>query len=412
MKRLVILACSAILLLPIHRIKAQCTASTLVFASPALFSGTARAVGSVYKYTGVITGVDAYVRIVSVNNASVSNFDNEATGTGYVNSFQPLVVSRSTNTNPGWVKFKIDFISSSTGLPYSFGCMAMAVVDNDGNNTSYTERIATNNYSFYKTAMITGVSFTTDSFLNVIGTLTDYTGVDTINVQALAQVNYQNQSSITLKVGTYLSTGGVNVSRQHSMWFRNFASMSLVSLPIELLKFDAKTEDSRVKLNWSTASENDNAFFEVQHSRNGLDYTTIGRLPGAGNSNVTLHYNFTHAYAPKGINFYRLKQIDNYGQFQYSENVVAALYDNNIDRLSVDPNPATDALHLRLPEHNGLEYDLQILTHTGQAVYSAKVFRDEYTLEETVHLPAIKPGVYFVLLSNAMYRETEKLIIQ
>lgn len=347
-----------------------------------------------------------------MNNATVSNFDNESVGTGYVNAFQPLILSRSSEGNSGWAKFKFDFISSATGNPYPIECLAMAVVDNDGNNSTYTERITTTNYSFYKTGVITGVSLSTDSFLHLTGTLTDYPGVDTIYAQALAQVNYQNKSSITVQVGTYLSTGGAFVSRQHSLYFKNFSSMSLVSLPLELLKFEAKTDDSRIKLQWSTASEKDNAFFEVQHSRNGHDFTPIGTLPGADNSNVTQYYNFVHAYAPKGINFYRLKQIDKYGQFQYSVNVVAALYDENVDRLSVDPNPATDRLHLRLPEHNGLDYNLQILSHTGQIVYTAKVFRDEHTLEETVHLPSINPGVYFILLSNAMYRETEKLVVQ
>jgi hypothetical protein len=78
----------------------------------------------------------------------------------------------------------------------------------------------------------------------------------------------------------------------------------------------------------------------------------------------------------------------------------------------MDPNPATNYVKLRLPEHNGLDYDLKIFTHSGQAVYSAKVFRDDATLEETVQLPALKPGMYFVLLSNVLYSETEKLLIQ
>lgn len=82
------------------------------------------------------------------------------------------------------------------------------------------------------------------------------------------------------------------------------------TLPVELLGFGARTSGGDALLEWATASEQDNAWFLVEHGLNGADFNELGRVPGAGNSQQVLHYSYVHEQPAPGLNYYRLRQVD------------------------------------------------------------------------------------------------------
>ena len=87
-------------------------------------------------------------------------------------------------------------------------------------------------------------------------------------------------------------------------------------LPVELNSFTAISENENVILNWTTATEKENAGFEIERRSDGL-WTKIGYVPGKGNSEVTVDYTFTDRKLNSGSYNYRLKQVDYNGNFEY-----------------------------------------------------------------------------------------------
>lgn len=89
--------------------------------------------------------------------------------------------------------------------------------------------------------------------------------------------------------------------------------------PVSLSSFAAKAEGKNAELSWTTAQEKNNAFFEVQHSTNGRNFETVGQVEGKGTTSQKQTYGFTHfGLNASVIHYYRLRQVDFDGKFDYS----------------------------------------------------------------------------------------------
>lgn len=121
-----------------------------------------------------------------------------------------------------------------------------------------------------------------------------------------------------------------------------------VDLPIELLYFKGMKDNLSNKLFWSTASENNNDFFTIEKSINGIDWEIIDRQSGAGNSSIQLNYYSLDQSVESLINYYKLKQTDYDGKFKYSDIISI---DNRMNSKSKEIDKITNIL--------GQEIDLQ-----------------------------------------------------
>lgn len=104
-------------------------------------------------------------------------------------------------------------------------------------------------------------------------------------------------------------------------------STLLTPLPVELTKFTVQKDKNGGLLNWTTNSEINNSHFEIEFSYDGVNWSTIGIVQGAGNSFEINTYQFTHNEIGSGVHYYRLKQIDFDGTKSYS-NVKHLSFDN------------------------------------------------------------------------------------
>lgn len=89
-------------------------------------------------------------------------------------------------------------------------------------------------------------------------------------------------------------------------------------LPVEMSDLVANCGDDEILLEWFTASELDNDFFEVHFSTDGFNFENIGSIPGAGDSQDTINYSYTISQREYFNGYYRLKQVDYNGDFEYS----------------------------------------------------------------------------------------------
>ncbi|NUO03167.1 MAG: T9SS type A sorting domain-containing protein [Saprospiraceae bacterium] len=175
------------------------------------------------------------------------------------------------------------------------------------------------------------------------------------------------------------------------------SSIAVNALPIELLAFTATLNGTAVELKWSTASELDNAFFDIERSANGRDFARIGKVAGAGTSQVQLNYAFTDERPLTGQSYYRLRQEDTNGDFSYSPVRVVQINKSSAD-LRVFPNPVSNELNLianRLIEPGDR---FEIVDYTGRRVMHLSAAE---AANAPVNLSALPAGTYVARLHTA-----------
>ena len=100
----------------------------------------------------------------------------------------------------------------------------------------------------------------------------------------------------------------------------NYVTMTIVTtLPIELLYFKGESSERYNHLTWSTASEHNNNYFEIEKTKDGVVFNKIIKIDGSGNSQTKIDYKFDDYNIDNNINYYRLKQVDFDGKFRYSD---------------------------------------------------------------------------------------------
>ncbi|WP_205501584.1 T9SS type A sorting domain-containing protein [Rufibacter psychrotolerans] len=145
-------------------------------------------------------------------------------------------------------------------------------------------------------------------------------------------------------------------------------------LPVTLLHFTAKAQANGVVLNWATAAEKDNDYFQVERSLDGKNFSAIGQVKGNGTSNVRLDYRFLDATAPAGTLYYRLKQVDTDGKHEYSKTVAVQTKAGATPAVTVRayPNPTSEAVHLDLTAVTAPQVTVTVYALDGRLVKTLK----------------------------------------
>jgi hypothetical protein len=139
--------------------------------------------------------------------------------------------------------------------------------------------------------------------------------------------------------GRILSTSGAVSFSTGVIYIDPLFFATSTPLPITLLSFSAEAKKEHVELNWATTAEINNDYFDVEHSVDGINFTSISRIKGAGNSTQTLNYSAIHHTLSKGLSYYRLKQTDFDGKTSYSKKVAVDFNNTKDVTLDIYPNP-------------------------------------------------------------------------
>lgn len=115
------------------------------------------------------------------------------------------------------------------------------------------------------------------------------------------------------------SSGLKSISRLGISSLSPFSVVSSTVLPVEFISFEATQKTSTVQLNWVTALEQNNRGFSIEHSLNGRDFSPLDFISSRGISFSNNDYAYCHYSPVQGPNYYRLKQIDQDGQFSFSD---------------------------------------------------------------------------------------------
>ena len=165
---------------------------------------------------------------------------------------------------------------------------------------------------------------------------------------------------------------------------------SIGVLPIELLSFEASLSGTSIHVSWATSSELNNDFFTIERSSDGANWDIIGEVLGAGDSKERLDYDFFDDNPIPGISYYRLKQTDFDGQFEYFD-PSAVLYDAT-DIFKVYPNPTAD--YVSITTSSNLEDAPILLTNLNGSSIVVNVNKSAH--QASLDLTGLASGIYII----------------
>jgi hypothetical protein len=185
-------------------------------------------------------------------------------------------------------------------------------------------------------------------------------------------------------------------------------------LPVELSYFSASMAGSSVKLNWETVTEVNNYGFEILRKvHDDKEWTKIGFVNGNGNSNSPKSYSFVDDIITAGKFSYRLKQIDNDGQFEYSKTIGVDFGIINKFKLNQNyPNPFNSSTKISWQSPVGSWQTIKIFDMLGREIETLVNEYKETGNHSTLYIDnSTSPsGVYCYQLKAGDYVETRKMI--
>ena len=143
-------------------------------------------------------------------------------------------------------------------------------------------------------------------------------------------------------------------------------------LPVEFVDISARQKGSGVSIQWSTSQEINSKSFVIEKSADGnTNWSIVATVSAAGNSSTVKNYNAYDAQPLKGINFYRIRQVDKDGNFKYSKTVSVKL-NFNTTGVSVIANPFHNALTIDFTSSTSQVISARLVDITGKQVAAEK----------------------------------------
>ena len=204
----------------------------------------------------------------------------------------------------------------------------------------------------------------------------------------------------TTNGNTVTSTNPFTTFSQFAVAYKN-----ITPLPVELVSFKAEKAENAVKVTWSTASEKNNAYFVIERSADGKNFTAAGQVEGNGTTSAAKNYAFLDKNPLNNVSYYRLKQVDLDGAFEYSQ-IVKVMFSNKNTGLSLNafPNPTTDNVNVQVSGLNSAA-TLQVIDLTGRVLGEQQIVNDA-----KVNLAAYPAGIYYIKLVSENGTSSLKVI--
>ncbi len=243
------------------------------------------------------------------------------------------------------------------------------------------------------------------------------------------QSGIENYSDLNIShyTGTYWENlGQAAISGNDPGWVRvegvsSFSPFSFGSadgsnpLPVELVAFTAEENDGKVILDWQTASELNNDYFEIHRSEDGENWENIGQVDGNGTINELISYAFTDHAPLYGNSYYRLKQVDFDGQFEFSpiRSVTLASNQNQIN-VSIYPNPTSENnINIRLISTNDRnDVKIRMVDLAGKVVVDKTMAHEKFVTDQKIIADQnLKSGIYILEVKQGENVSKHKVIL-
>ncbi len=185
----------------------------------------------------------------------------------------------------------------------------------------------------------------------------------------------------------------------------NGASLDCTVLPVELLNFFAEKQDNSIVLRWTTATEINNDYFDIEKSENGIEFTKIGTVKGKGNTNTVTKYSFNDNSITSNINYYRLKQYDFNGEYTFSD--IISIKTKTEPNISIYPNPVEDIINIEIKSNEDNVVTISINDLSGKEVFSTKNTTTKDGNIIPLNIGFLEKGIYLITINdnNTVYKQ-------
>jgi hypothetical protein len=337
----------------------------------------------------------------SVSSGTTGNFfvaignEESATSTFFTNSSN---ANSSNDAILAYVRLNLgmtnhSLVSNSTAIPISLN--TGSAISNIVNSTYYKMQILANGSS-------NNVRYTKNTVNYVIAPSSYHIWFNDVQL-----IRTTNEPNFTAFNTTLTSFSRLNAFAVHSNGTTDAASVifdnfiynntlpNLVVLPVSLTSFTARKSNNQIQLAWSTASESNNSHFEIERSVNGTDFVKIGERKGAGNSSSVLNYSFIDNNPASGTNYYRLKQVDFDGKFEYSDIQAASLASTEELALKYLSGQDTHQVKFEINTQKNTNGSLIIYDLSGRRVAKQDLLLKEGSNLVPLSMLNLNSGVYF-----------------
>ncbi len=184
-------------------------------------------------------------------------------------------------------------------------------------------------------------------------------------------------------------------------------------LPVELTNFNVELIENSVEVTWTTATEINNDYFTIEKSTDAINFEIVDEITGAGNSQTILNYNYIDDNLFEGVSYYRLKQTDFNGDFEYFPPLsVNSQFDGGALTIkNVKPNPFTNQFSMEIESKKSGIIDFMITNINGTKVDALKIEinkgRTEYTY---INGNKLSSGTYIINVIHDGMPTTYKII--
>jgi hypothetical protein len=179
-------------------------------------------------------------------------------------------------------------------------------------------------------------------------------------------------------------------------------------LPINLLSINGHNEQNVNIVNWVTSSEINNSHFDIERSEDGIEFTKIGEIKSAGNTTVNTNYSFRDKAPFNGTNYYRLKQWDFNGEFQYSK-IISIENKSKKQGFTIYPNPAIGNITVQSSTTKTYNRTVEVVDMIGRKVTSLTLPANQNVIN--INTQNFGNGVYLVSVNDGNEIIIEKLVI-
>ena len=214
----------------------------------------------------------------------------------------------------------------------------------------------------------------------------------------VSRLNVIAGESYILVVDKWSPSGGTG----YTLSFGGSASLDCSILPIELTDFNAvyQPDLDLVDIYWTTATEYNSDYFNVEKSIDGVNFNVIGRVEAVKNSTTETNYITVDEEPNLGVNYYRLNQFDGDGSSKYSEVRAVNILDNAYDMLSVFPNPTTGITEVIFNSYSKGEAQLSVTSYNGSTIVSTPMEAKKGGNRFDLDLSGQARGVYIITITT------------
>jgi hypothetical protein len=258
------------------------------------------------------------------------------------------------------------------------------------------------------------ISKTTNNISSGVDFVFNWNAGELINATTLVDPKMNHFTGTVWEVPSVASTVVGSNSLTVTGYTGNFSPFAISDgaspLPVEMLSFSEECLENIVKLVWQTASEHNSSYFEIERSELGNDWEQIGTVSASGNSSSLQQYTFADITPSRLLRYYRLKQVDLDGHFEYF-GPLAVNCSVEGSELSIFPNPTTTSFTI-LIDHTKKEIGkIKTIDSSGKVIWSQEIELMNGVTMLPVSSINLDKGIYFIHLSTGDVTKTSKLVV-